>query len=194
MAFDDLTYLVKKQYSQWVKFRDIVKLSPSFGIDDEQIFLLKAREDLEGFFSLYSLFTLSGHISPSVDTVRFAAQAFNEAAHCITDPLSVGDTTPLKSAKQVFHLNSYWNSISVEFEALSTVWIILSKCIASEAANERAFSLEALIHNKVRNRLSQELVADLMNINWNYNLVNLQHQISEEFALGVEEVDLEDDN
>jgi hypothetical protein len=92
---------------------------------------------------------LQGHLSPVLASVKLANKLFIEGSQKIMDCLYNGDLSPTRSQTNLWNLDNYWNAISIEFEALSTIWVILSHCIPSEAANERVFSLEGLIHNKV---------------------------------------------
>ncbi len=68
----------------------------------------------------------------------------------------------------VFNCEAYWKVLYDKLPELSVVVRVGFASCATEAATERTFSSEGIMHNSLRNRLSNDLVQSLLKIRWNY--------------------------
>lgn len=181
-AFSELNGLIAKQYEKWVEFRELVTLPLEYGLNNRQSFLIDCRAELQNYIS-------SGSPSMRVSTAYFVEQS-NElieilrAGRRLPKPYSRGR----KYDGSIYNLEHHWNAIAVEIPALAVVYRVLSHCAATEAAAERFFSSEAIIHSRIRNRMDPDLIKNIMYVRWNHELVKrcflVIHQTEE-----LEEVD-----
>lgn len=149
-ASEELEELVQRQYPQWVRFRKATKLPPDFTATTEEEFLLHAKSDL------------TCHLVG--DKTKAARKLFKYEYETKIKKLSEGCDVEGK----IFSLREYWNTISLDCPAIAVVVRVLQRCSASEAAIERFFSLEAIIHSKIRNSLAFETIENMMMVKQNY--------------------------
>jgi hypothetical protein len=163
-AFANLKFLIDKQFSKWVEYRDAVGLPHAFFTMRPDDFLLLARSDL------------TRHIHCTEDITRAARLRFRDQSTAIMERLRGGEKIPRPTKwsdqnGKVYNVNEYWQAIGGDLPALYFVYRIMSNCCATEAATERVFSLESRIHNTLRNSMSPELLRALMHVRWNYEPV-----------------------
>ena len=91
---------------------------------------------------------LLSHLSPTLATIVTAKNKFKE--------------------DNCYNVHAYWSSIAFELPCLHLIFRVLSVCASSEAACERMFSLEKVVHSSIRNTLSPALVKAIMCIRLNF--------------------------
>ena len=94
------------------------------------------------------------------------------------------------SAKQieVFSTDAYWRTVNVTMPALSVIVRIATAACATEAATERTFSSEAIIHSKLRNRLATEKVNNRGKIRWNFEKIGALAVAADELDADLKEI------
>ena len=78
---------------------------------------------------------------------------------------------------QSFLFNRYWRAVYCELHALSVIVKVLSAYCATEAAAERIFSVERIVHSDLRNRMKPNLVSSILTIRCNQEFVNFNKKI-----------------
>ena len=85
-----------------------------------------------------------------------------------------GDKFPSRKKKtdkmHVFDIATHWNVVALEMPKL---FVLYKGChaFATEAATERAFSSQAIVHYEVRNLPSPTIANCLLKIRWNWEKV-----------------------
>ena len=71
-------------------------------------------------------------------------------------------------------VSKYWDIVGPDVPCIFFIFQLLSKCAATEAAAERLFSSEAVIHTDLRNQLAPGLTEALVKIRRNYPILGDQ--------------------
>ena len=81
-------------------------------------------------------------------------------------------------------MDTYWNIVGLEVAELYVLYRVMAKTCAAEAATERTFSSDAIIHDKIRNSMDPELTSKILKVRWNFEKIK---QISIRTGLTTEE-------
>ena len=68
----------------------------------------------------------------------------------------------------VFNCEAYWKCLWDKMPELAVVVRVGFASCATEAATERTFSSEGMMHNKLRNRMDHDLVNSVLKVRWNF--------------------------
>lgn len=104
--------------------------------------------------------------------ITLAKQRFITESDKIVNALREGELQPTLNTKIPIHdVERYWATISPVLAVIHTVYAVLSESKASEAAVERMFKLEAVVHSQSRAKLGLELAHGVCNVRWNYPIL-----------------------
>ena len=124
-------------------------------------------------FIIASKSQLTKHLTAGTHTILLAQQHFDTYSHTVAENLRGGQRLPKrkkKSEKQfsVFNLDTYWNIVGLE---VAELYVLMAKTCAAEAATERTFSSEAIIHDMIRNSMDPELTSKILKVRWNFEKI-----------------------
>lgn len=146
--------LVNKQWDQWMDSSKFVGIPREF-----------QNQEAKPNFILEVSRELTKHLVGSSDLIAQAKKRFADSSLTLENEYMEGKRFPRPGAEthlKLFNLDLYWDTVALELPSLYFLFRILSKCPCTEAAAERFFSSEAVIHSKVRNRLDPDTVRSLM--------------------------------
>ena len=68
----------------------------------------------------------------------------------------------------MFKVKRYWTAAAIYWQELGVVATIALRACATQAATERTFSHEALVHTTLRNRMENDMTQSLGRVRWNF--------------------------
>jgi hypothetical protein len=163
-ANKELLWLINKQFGIWQQHASSLCLPDEYVIGD------KANE-----FFLAAVADLAKHANKTEELMKFAADSFTEKCNRLEHEYEHGEKVPLpnrgKQTPDDGIVNLYWLQVCACVPSLYFVYRMLSSCAATEAASERMFSAEAIVHSSERNRLNPEVTAHLVKIRRNFEVL-----------------------
>jgi hypothetical protein len=118
---------------------------------------------------------LGAHLSASSAIIHVARTRFQTSSQATVQAMQDGELLPKPRGRKkgkpmhIFDTESYFDSVALAIPALSVLVTILRKGTnATEAAVERMFSSEAIIHDKLRNSTRVGKTENVMRVRWNF--------------------------
>jgi hypothetical protein len=162
-AATELEEYIRENFSFWKSTNTIVLP------DDQDKFIRECLGELDR------------HFQPlNCQFVRQARKEFRDNAEKMKSQMAEKQPKPKHLGEGcMFAVSAYWETCGLS--RLAIVARLLMTCASSEAGTERFFSFECAIHSELRNRLSPEVVEQLLynrcNFNWVMNNVSLRDEI-----------------
>jgi hypothetical protein len=133
----------------------------------------KDAERLDDFKAACTV-QLSLHVGnvPCPAEVAGMKARFQRSSAAMNEQLETGTVQPVRSGKtkdkSVFQVKRYWTAAAIYWPELGVVATIALAACATQAATERTFSHEALVHTKLRNRMENDMTQSLGRVRWNF--------------------------
>ena len=172
-AQEELTKLVDKQFTFWTDNAKALGFVEPFVRPDMTVEERKQR------FKSRAIVELQRHLIEPTEPIIEARRLFSEEYSRMCKEVELTERMPRPNPKRKRNTDEeqssgglvvhYWREVFAALPLLSFVVVgVLCKCSASEAAAERMFSKEGFIHDGHRNRLSPQVVDQLVRVGQNW--------------------------